>query len=157
MFSNLTCAFSGAFLIAGGMSMAVWSKLFNFIHTLKRKAYCPSLHSCAIDASPDLLGRHAREKVLLLGTRPRLVCGRGLFRRNDHSHWSLLPIRGCLSCQLAGIYERLLGSVACDRRCCNDYPIGNVSTIHSFLGSLTILTREQVWLLYPSLFKEHVE
>jgi hypothetical protein len=27
MFSNLTCAFSGAFLIAGGLSMAVWSKL----------------------------------------------------------------------------------------------------------------------------------
>jgi hypothetical protein len=27
MFSNLTCAFSGAFLIAGGLSMAIWSKL----------------------------------------------------------------------------------------------------------------------------------
>ena len=26
MFTNLTCAFSGAFLIAGGMTMAVWSK-----------------------------------------------------------------------------------------------------------------------------------
>jgi hypothetical protein len=26
MYSSLTCAFSGAFLISGGMSMAVWSK-----------------------------------------------------------------------------------------------------------------------------------
>ena len=48
MFTNLTCAFSGAFLIAGGMSMAVWSKWMRgtWIYQPRLTSYQSSFGHC---------------------------------------------------------------------------------------------------------------
>lgn len=126
MFSNLTCAFSGAFIISGGLSIVMWSK-YNSMCLRSSTLKLNSFHPRSLDASPDLLGCIARQEVLLLVSRPWLGRRRSFFHDHNHYHWSVVQVRRRMPCELCPLNGGFLGSLSCDCWSSDTRPIGYVS------------------------------
>ena len=125
MHTSLSCAWSGAFIICGGLIADVWgtSDIFSAfgLGGLRRLTLLTSIHARPRNASSYLLGRCSRPQILLRKPFDRMGNHRHhLFSHHQH-HWRLLQTRELLSRQLCTFNGRLL--VLCNRFCCNLYSL----------------------------------
>lgn len=98
MYSSKTCAWSGAFIVAGGLSGAVWSMCYPSSPTFNltdNDSPCP----CSLNASPDLLGHRPRSQVLFRFSSTWLGRASDPVRPDTRLHRRLLSFWQCLPCQ----------------------------------------------------------
>ena len=154
MFSSLTCAWTGALLISGGLSVAVWSKhsstLFVFL-----SANFISLYARTVHASTGLLGYHSRPEILLLGTSWRLGSHCTALHPHRHLHWLLLPLWRHLPRELCQLHQSVLGPIAhhcrplcafsvCDVSDLSSYPLIAITNVPSFAYCINIYLKN-IW------------
>lgn len=96
LYSSMTCAWSGAFIVAGGLCGATWSKCNRVSFDGWVQLTSTSLHPCLFNASPDMLGYRARPKVLLHIASVRLGRASSASSSNHDRHWRILPCRRCM-------------------------------------------------------------
>lgn len=94
MHTNLTCAFSGAFLLGGGFAAVMWGKLFVLPHTFCAKLF--SLLSSIGAASPDMLGGSPGSQILLQLSSSRMGHPRDSNSYHAQHYWRLIQIRQCV-------------------------------------------------------------
>ena len=135
MYSSLTCAFSGAFIVAGGLSIDVWSKC-KILQTIESLLTFPpsSLYKGSFNAPPNLLGCDAWKEILLRCSNIGLGNYRRLFHRDHNIHGSFIQIRRCLPRKLPRLDEGFLGPTSCNRRYLRIVANGHVSSILRLLS-----------------------
>jgi hypothetical protein len=99
MYTNMTCAFSGAFIVGGGLVVSVWSKWpESSIYTATDKSY--SLHASTFHAPSDMLGYRPWRLVLLYCSSCRMGRSSHPFYSHHDFNWCLFSIRRHLPHQL---------------------------------------------------------
>jgi hypothetical protein len=114
MHTSLTCAFSGAFIVGGGLVVTVWS-MYYLHHALYQTLTRQSLRPSALHASANLLGHCTRSDLLLHFTSRRLGSRRRPLHYHNDFDWCLISIWRCLSCELRSVNGRFLGSSSRNR------------------------------------------
>lgn len=110
MHTSLTCAFSGAFIVGGALTVTVWSRHPSSSLVFKPPLIHHSLRPSTVHAFTNMLGYCPRPNLLLRRASCRL--GRShdsLCCHHDHNR-SVFSLRRCLSCQCPPIDGRLLGT-----------------------------------------------